>query len=250
MANPVTETAEYPRLKSLPFAPGSWLQIPTLADRHGDLALIAGSGFYREAVLRAIEKFGVLATADLRIQEDGQYAGAVRVYVDGQDVGAVASKLADPYRDVIRQLNDEGLPCTCHVRLEAEPDGDKIWVRVKLCGLPERRPAAAPFLPSIGDPAEVWLSEEGHSYITRIKPKLSATNPVVATLAHVSGSVWSVTIDRHEVGELHLRSRGAWLLEADEAGMPLTAHLFRSTITMKGQVFVEIPSDAKMRHIY
>jgi hypothetical protein len=249
-AKALTGEVQHPRLRSLPFAAGSWLQIPTLADRRGDLLLVAGSGFYRAAVLGAIESFGALATADLRIQEAGEYAGAVRVYVDDQDVGAVPTGFGDPYRDVIRQLIDESLPCTCHVRLETEPEGDKVWVRVKLCGLPTRRQEDAPFLPSIGDPAEVWLSDDGRSHINRTNPRPSAKKPRVATLDHVTGSRWLVRVDGQEVGELRLRTRGGWLREADKAGLPLTAHLFRSTITMPGRVFVEIPSNARMRHIY
>ncbi len=67
-----------------------------------------GVYYYRDEIARVSNEHGDLVMADLRIEETGQYAGAVRVFVQGLMVGSIAHDMAEDYREVIPSTEPRG----------------------------------------------------------------------------------------------------------------------------------------------
>jgi hypothetical protein len=67
----------------------SWLAYPTLSHGNAGMVKLSGPTYYRAEINAAIRRYGALALAELRVETTGQYAGAVRVFVDGRQVASI-----------------------------------------------------------------------------------------------------------------------------------------------------------------
>src|SRR5262245_60488927 len=92
----------------------SWLAYPTLSHGNGGMIKLSGPVYYRAGINAAIRRYGVLALAELRVETTGQYAGAVRAFVDGRQVASIPRGLEGEYRQVVESLNREGAAATIH----------------------------------------------------------------------------------------------------------------------------------------
>jgi hypothetical protein len=57
--------------------------------------------YHKEAFLNVLLKWGPLAMAELKLDTEGQYIGAVRVVVDGNVRASVAHGLSEPFRNLV-----------------------------------------------------------------------------------------------------------------------------------------------------
>ena len=104
----------------------SWLAYPTLSHGNAGMVKLSGPTYYRAEINAAIRRYGALALAELRVETTGQYAGAVRVFVDGRQVASIPRGLESEYREVVESLNREGAAATIHVELESDAYVD-VW---------------------------------------------------------------------------------------------------------------------------
>lgn len=199
----------------------SWLAWPTLSTGGGGQIKTAGVYYRKDAVQNAIARFGSLVMAELVIELEGEYAGAVRVKVGGTELGSIPHSLAAEFRDAVEQLHRAGLPATCRAELEAGDGGDEAYVDVFLWASPTQRSDDEPFLPpGLGSTVRLdegqaeRLDESLHS---RAKSKRIAK---VGELVDTDGG-WRVVLDGHPVGTLEPGTYDR-LSEARAAGFPLT----------------------------
>lgn len=204
------------RRKATPISP-SWLAWPTLSELPGGPEA-AGTAHHLQEAKAFIGRWGSLVTAELAIEEEGPYAGAVRLRVGGVEVGSVPHASADAYRAVVVALNGARLPATC--RVSAAPGENAPWLLIH--GGPAPRQDGEPFLPpaSPGDFVALDAGEAERldaSLNSRAKKKHVVA---VAVLNPVPGGL-SVSLDGIAVGAL----LGDYPLvrAAEQAGFPLTA---------------------------
>jgi hypothetical protein len=195
---------------------GSWLAYPTLS--HGDAGMVKLSGptYYRAEIDAAIRCYGALALAELRVEMTGKYVGAVRVFVDGQQVASIPRGLADAYREVVESLNREGIAATIHVELESDDYVD-VWGLCK----PERSRDGEPLLPTQYrediDLLDGIASVLDESLNSRAKEKKVRRK---GALSLGSNGRWSVSEGGRVLGTLE-RKPYKRLHEVMDAGLPL-----------------------------
>jgi hypothetical protein len=160
--------------------------------------------------------------ADLRIEEFGQYAGAVRVYVQGVMVGSIAHERAEPFREVIRELNALERPATCRANLEVGEYVD-VWLSAK----PQSRAATEPFLPDYQAGAPVVLSVDGAARLDQMLGPRARNKRIkpIASLTRVQSGGWDVCVGAEAIGSLSGSYDDRRLVEAERAGFPLTTRL-------------------------
>jgi hypothetical protein len=220
LLEPTVRPVSYPPLRQLPWVPATWLAYPTLSGGNGGVSKSAGANFHREEIAQLIRKHGPLVMAELRIEERGQYAGAVRVFVDRQMVSAIPHQHADPYREIVRRLNEQDKPSTCRAELQVAEYVD-VWLAAK----PEERDEKEPFLPELGVGVQVRLNQDGREYVEHLLgPR--ARNKRIKPVAELNsdGTIWTVILDELPIGEL---PRGTYTTpnQAREAAFPTTARL-------------------------
>jgi hypothetical protein len=115
---------------------GSWLAWPTLSAGGGGQIKTAGVYYHKHDLRKAIARFGSLVMAQLEIELDGQYSGAVRVTAGGMTLGSIPHNVAEEFRDAVEQLHKTGLPATCRANLEADLNDDEAYVDVFLWASP------------------------------------------------------------------------------------------------------------------
>jgi hypothetical protein len=196
----------------------SWLAYPTLTHGNAGMVKFAGGHAYRREATDALRRFGPLVLAELRIEQKGQYAGAVRVYVAGAQVGSVPSGLADAYREIVETLARDGQPATVHAELEVDDYVD-VWGLCK----PQPRQADEPLLPTQYR-EDVHLldgiaSDLDESLRSRAKEKKVRRN---CKLALKADGIWAVSEGGREIGTLD-RKPYVRLRELMGAGLPLDA---------------------------
>jgi len=162
--------------------------------------------------------------AELVIESKGEFEGAVRVTVDGKELGSIPTGLAGAFREAIKELECKHEPATCRAQLEADA-GVSGAVDVFLwAGAAPMTPGDEPFLPpGLGSklhlfPGQAERLDEGlHS---RAKAKRVLRSGVVGSL----GDRWCVTLDGESIGTL---GPGSYcrLQEASSAGFPLTCRV-------------------------
>ena len=166
----------------------SWLAYPTLSHGNAGMVKMSGPTYYRAEINAAIRRYGALALAELRVETTGQYAGAVRVFVDGRQVASITRGLEGEYREVVESLNREGAAATIHVELESNASVE-VWGLCK----PERRREGEPLLPTqYREDIELLdgiASALDESLVSRAKEKKVRRNGV---LNLGSNGVWSV----------------------------------------------------------
>jgi hypothetical protein len=195
----------------------SWLVWPTLSELpYGPEAV--GTTPHLKEITAIIDRWGSVVTAELAIEEKGQFAGAVRLRVGGAEVGTVPHGIADDYRAVIRALNSARLAATC--RVSASPGESAPWLLIH--GKPAPRQDGEPFLPPIGAGDFVVL---GAGQAERLDGLLNSRAKkkhvdAVAVLTPVPGE-FTVSLGGVAVGALP----GLYPLvrAAGQAGFPMTA---------------------------
>ena len=194
----------------------SWLAHPTLSHGNAGMVKMSGPTYYRAEINAAIRRYGALALAELRVETTGQYAGAVRVFVDDRKVATIPRGLEGEYREVVESLNRDGVAATIHVELEADAYVD-VWGLCK----PERRHESEPLLPTQYrediDLLDGIASALDESLASRAKEKKVRRNGV---LSLGSKGRWSVSEGGRVLGTLE-RKPYKRLHEVMGAGLPL-----------------------------
>lgn len=139
-------------------APTTWLEAPTLAESNTERP-VAGTSFHQQLLarterhLRAAPLVCDLVNVQLAVVENGEYAGAVGVYLSGHRAGSIPADRVDAYRPVVAALTEQGRPATFRAALVgggAMRDGDGV-LNFGLGMLQPNRPdvagPGAPFLP-------------------------------------------------------------------------------------------------------
>jgi hypothetical protein len=176
-----------------------------------------GATHHAAELARIMAQWGNLFTAELVIERTGQYAGAVRLLVGGEEVGSVPHGAADPYRPVIEALNAGGSAATC--RISAEEGELAPWLLI--LGRPAVRPDDAPFLPPVGAGDYVTLAA-GEAERLEASLNSRAKTKHIARIASltVEPRGLAVWLDGIRVGSLP--GIYWWVNEAARAGFPLT----------------------------
>jgi hypothetical protein len=200
----------------------SWLAWQTLTYSGAAQIKTAGVMHHAAEVRTAAAKYGRLVMAELRIEQTGQYAGAVRVYVAGVELGSIPHELAAEFRGAIPRLSEGGEPATCRADLDvSSPEYLDVW----LCGKPRERADEDPFLPPMLG-ARVSVTPETVTYLDdEILGSRAKSKRVVRTaslMAH--DGRWTVMLGGRELGTLPAR-RYRRLDEARAAGFPVTCQL-------------------------
>jgi hypothetical protein len=169
-----------------------------------------------ESVVRA---HGTVVTAELRIETDGEYAGAVRVVVGGIQVASVPHESADAARAVVEQLHAAGKPATLRAWIDTEvPD---VWLLSKL----ELWREGDPFLPMIWNGPDLQRTPEQEAWAEELLHSRAKTKRLhrQAEMVEADG-LWRVIADGQAVGTLPRRAYPQ-LAAARTAGFPLTTPL-------------------------
>lgn len=210
--------------------PTTWLAVPTLAESNTERR-VAGTSFHQELLagtarqLQAASPVTDVVTVQLAVLENGEYAGAIGVYLAGQRAGSVPADQVDAYRPVVAALTEQGRPATCRAALIGGGemrDGDGI-LNFGLGMLQPNRPEVAgpdaPFLPphvgmrvTVGEAAK-QLDAEMPSRAKRFVHRRTGSLTTDGTLS-VGGAVVGRLEDASGVLDL--------LLATHDAGYPLT----------------------------
>jgi hypothetical protein len=200
----------------------------------------AGGHVYREEATDVLRRFGPLVLAELRIEQSGPYAGAVRVYVGDAQLGSVPSGLADAFREVVETLTCNGQRATVHVELEIGEYVD-VWGLCK----PQLRQEGEPLLPTqYREDVHLFDGIAAHldaNLSSRAKEKKVRRNGAVSLGAD---GTWNVSEGGRAIGALAGKSYER-LHELMRAGLPLEVVV---TIHRRPgrplSVHVSIPPDA------
>jgi len=221
----------------------TWLAWPTLSAGGGGQIKVAGVYYHRDKLRSAIDRFGSLVMATLVLESAGEYAGAVRVSVGGEELGSIPHDLAPEFRDAVERLHRAGLPATCRAELEAAGGADGGYVDVFLWASPRPRSDDEPFLPP-GLGATLELNEgQAERLDDALHSRAKAKRAVrVGEVARSDGG-WCVTLDGAPIGTLGAGSDKR-LREAQAAGFPLTCRV--RIIRAQGRplrVLADLPAD-------
>jgi hypothetical protein len=136
------ETVTPPEVPSLVSVDPSWAALPTLSHGKSEGQIkLSGPTFYRQNIAAALARYGPLVMAELRVVATGQYAGAVRVFVAGQQVASIPHSMSEEFGRVVLDLEADGQTATMHVELDMQDPYVDVWGY----GIPERRhPVARP----------------------------------------------------------------------------------------------------------
>jgi hypothetical protein len=200
----------------------SWLSWQTLTYSGAAQTKTAGVMHHAAEVRAAASQHGRLVMAELRIEQTGQYAGAVRVLVAGVEVGSIPHGQGAEFRAVIERLSETGQPATCRADLDIDSGEDlDVW----LCGKPRERAESDPFLPPILG-ARIALTQDTIAYLDDVILGTTAKSKRVVRTAHLvpSDGRWMVELDGRTLGALPA-GRYHRLEEARTAGFPVTCQL-------------------------
>jgi hypothetical protein len=197
---------------------GSWLAYPTLSHGNAGMVKVAGSHAHRAETVEVLRRFGPLVLAEFRVEQDGPYAGAVRVCVGNAVIGSIPSSLGDDYRHAVTTLAHEGIRATIHAEIQIEQYVD-VW---GLCQ-PQPRREAEPLLPTQYREdirlLEGVAEDLDQSLRSRAKEKKVRRN---GTLSLGDDGVWSVALAGRTIGTLD-KEPYVRLHEVVRAGLPLDA---------------------------
>ena len=223
-----------------PFVIGrNWMTTPTLAESSGELPL-SGVSFYQAAILAAAEgrraegPNTALVCAQFDIVTDGQYSGAVRAYIGGQEVGSIPHGSVETIRPTIAGLLDSGRPAICRAVIYGggrNREGTD-WLNFGVGVLADiTNPGSAhpgsPFLPpvhyirvGIELATAKQLDESMHS---KAKKKRVVTTGTLRP--HAGG--WQLELDGAIVGRLEpaFQTELDAVYQASYAGAPLTCYV-------------------------
>jgi len=213
----------------------SWLGWTTLAEGHM-LLRVHGSSFHQDALqmlgggARPAEPKHPLVMATLRVETNGEYAGAVRVFVGDREVGSIPKNAAETYSAVVEEVEVTTGPATCRGRVIGgglSYEGD-FWLSFGFELLqptkPRARAADDPFLPPTGF-FEVLLDEGQERHLDdMLRSKAKSKNLDVHVRLRVGPPACRVELAGVEVGGLVCETGElAPIEEAVAAGFPSTA---------------------------
>jgi hypothetical protein len=199
-----------------------------------------GGHVYRKEATDVLRRFGPLVLAELRIEQSGPYAGAVRVYVGDTQLGSVPSGLADAYRKAVETLTCNGHPATIHVELDIGEYVD-VWGLCK----PQLRQEGEPLLPTqYREDVHLFdgiAADLDASLNSRAKEKKVRRNSAVSLGAD---GTWNVSEGGRVIGTLVGKSYKR-LHELMRAGLPLDVVVtIHRMLGRPLSVHVSIPPDA------
>lgn len=171
-----------------PAAP-SWLTATTLAPTVGAFSKMAGVFYHAEDVRRLAVSLGPFVTVTLRIETTGEYAGAVRVVVDGTVVGSVPHAQAGTYRAAIAALHPR--PATGWAELEADDQSVDVWLRATDQLRQPTDPALPPFAEQRVELDETTAAQFDAMLNSRAKQKRTTTTGIVTA---ASAGTWRVVV--------------------------------------------------------
>ena len=197
----------------------TWLAWPTLSEASFGHEAV-GAVHHAGELARIIGRWGDVFTAELVIEEAGQYAGAVRLLVGGEQVGSVPHDASDEYRTVIETLRAGGNPATC--RVSATEGQLAPWLLI--LGRPAIRQDNDPFLPPAGSGDYVTLSTGERERLEATLNSRAKTKHVVRTASlTIEPSSLGVWIEGVRVG--NLPGEFPRVSEAARQGFPLTCRV-------------------------
>ena len=137
------ETVTPPEVPNLVSVDPSWAALPTLSHGKSEGQIkLSGPTFYRQNIAAALARYSPLVMAELRVVATGQYAGAVRVFVAGQQVASIPHSMSEEFGRVVLDLEADGQIATMHVELDMQDPYVDVWGY----GIPERRHPDEPTL--------------------------------------------------------------------------------------------------------
>jgi hypothetical protein len=200
----------------------SWLAWQTLTYSGSAQIKTAGVTYHQDEIRSLAARCGRLVMAELRIEEHGKYAGAVRVYVDGTQLGSIPHALAPEFREVIHRLRSAGQPATCRAELDVE-QGEylDVWLSAK----PRERATHDPFLPPMLG-ARLNIPADVVAYLDDVVLGPRAKSKRVVRTAELAqrDDRWIVVLDGRVLSSLP-EPRYRRLQEAQDAGFPLTCQV-------------------------
>ncbi len=230
------------RLVAVRAPPASWLAWPTLSSANGTQIKTAGVHYRRDALAKAIAQFGDLVMAELKVEQGGQYAGAVRVNVGGLELGSIPHGVAEDWRLVVEQLDQIGQPATCRAVLEYEP-GEAGCVDVWLYGNAEASDDTEPFLPAIRQ-HEVSLDHgQADALGAALHSKAKTKTQIMVGEVREDDGTWIVTLEGERIGACE-PDEVSRVVTARTAGFPLTCRIrVRRSPDRPLYVAAELPPD-------
>jgi|GEM_PF-1345512 hypothetical protein len=199
--------------------PPTWLAWPTLKSAPTQTKT-AGVFYHQDDLKKCLKAFGPLVMAELRIEMKGEYAGAVRVFVDGKMLGSLPAGMADDFRPVIAALHESGQLATCRALLEVARENFDVWLSVQ----PENRPDDDPFLTPFSSVSVTLYEGQAEALEASLNSK--AKTKKVTRLGQLAQSegCWLVAVDGVWLGGLE-RVEYPLLDQAQQAGLPLTCNV-------------------------
>jgi len=173
--------------------------------------------FHQDVTRALIAQWGPLVMAELRLETSGQYAGAVRLWVGDDIVASIPHEDAEPFREIVREANTQGLPATCRIAIEDDGEWLDIWVPNKL-GLSDTHGA---FFSGLGE-IDVSL-DPGEAERIDASLNSKAKNKRLRRLGELFQveNTWRVRLDDKRAGSLPKGSY-AYIEQASAEGFPLT----------------------------
>lgn len=206
------------------WASSTWLAWPTLSCGGGGQIKAAGVYYHKQALRDVISHAGTLVMAELRIELEGEYAGALRVCVSGVEVGSIPHGLSEEFRDAVEQLHKLRQPATCRAQLEADLVDDEAYVDVWLSAGPHPRSEDDPFLPP-GSGTEVQLYHgQAERLNDSMRSRAKSKRAIEIGQLTPGNPGWLVVLHGETIGSLPA-GRYSRLDQARSAGFPLTCRI-------------------------
>jgi hypothetical protein len=199
----------------------TWLAWPTLSAGGGGQIKTAGTNHYEDDLRATLARTGRLVMAELLIETTGKYAGAVRVYVAGTELGAIPHAIAADFRTVVERVREAGDVPTCRAELDADAEP---YVDVWLSAAPRERSDDEPFLPPMSG-ARVNVAEDELGRLNEMLGTRARSKRVVriGTLEERDRG-WALMLDGRELGRLP-QATYTRVIEARDAGFPLSCRV-------------------------
>jgi hypothetical protein len=165
---------------------------------------ISGTSYYQPAIEAAAQGRNPsgpnvdVVTAELRLVREGEYSGAVHVYLGGAHVGSIPHDHASEFRPVVESLEADSETATCRAQIVGGhyEDDDEGWRKFGVWLLqpksPRRFGSDDPFLPPLCGHTVDWAAEH---------------EPLLNELLHSNAKTKRVAVG----GEI-VERRGQWLV--------------------------------------
>ena len=199
-----------------PWAPATWLAYPTLTHGSGGQYKLAGAYHHRAEIHDAYKRFGGFVMAELRIETEGSFAGAVRAFVNGVQLATVPHEHTLEFQTAVETLGRKGRPATLHVRLEADAYVD-VWAFCEPAEWERDEPFLCPQETEDVRLASGVAEDLDRDLHSRAKNKKALRR---GQLQLNDDGTWSVFVDEKPIGTLS-RRQFRRLHQTLDAGLPL-----------------------------